>query len=205
MQVVQLFEVGLFYYLRSRGYRSDSYIKGIANNITKYPDYYLIKKNAPFMKRKSFCKDYNDVRTTRNALRYLNKNSDVSYIVENAYRKYGYENKCNEDGGIGNQEQEKVLMDSIKNKENEIVDFCIRNKDIYIYGAGRCARKVWAAYRHYMHQFRGFIISDNQTINDRVLWGFPVFYYSEITEHIAFILAIKNQNAVKIKEGDVFI
>jgi len=205
MQVVQIFEVGLFYYLKSRNYKSATYMKGIANNITKYPDYYLINRNAPCMKRKSFCDGYNAADATERALNYLKEFYDISSILCNAHRKYGYEIKeCTNQNGE-DEENEIILGDGINNKENLIIEFCKRNKSVYIYGAGLCAKKVWAAYRHYINNFKGFIVSDNQKITSRVVWGEPVFYYKELKEPIAIIVAIKDQKDIFIKEKDTFI
>ena len=82
---------------------------------------------------------------------------------------------------------------------NSLMQFCIKYKKIYVYGAGECAAKCMYFFREEISQFMGYIVSDDRKAENRLM-NDPIFELSEITpcddEGIIVALNLANEREV---------
>ena len=130
---------------------------------------------------------------------------DVRMIEQNAERIYGYKNNTQIEGTLKVCESFVTYYSEPIPREN-IISFIEENKDIYIYGMGVYARKIWVLFHKYMKIFKGFIVSDNQDLQEQFLYGYVVNHYSNIMEGSAIIIGCDLHNTreilQKLKKSD---
>lgn len=207
--VYSSFEVGLFGYLRRKGYSFDTYTNCRNLRVYDFPDVCMEEYGLPIVKKKAFENQTNMENQTQ-SLKYIlgNYHYDIQMILEEIERLYDTSYSVEE---IQNFQQKK--MDFVKKEGASIIldvetltEFLEMNREIYIYGTGIFARKVyWECKRINITNFKGFVVS-NIRETEKELYGYPVNQYRDIRQNISVILGldVKNTKAVllSIKEND---
>lgn len=190
-EVMALYEIGLFYYLKNRGFQSDAVVN-LTKVLSQFPDECLIGEGAAILKRKAFAEDRCNVQRIQKCLDYISEKNlyNIDWITSNAYRKYGY----SEDAKSSTWEQHEY-----KTRESDVLNFLTKHTDIYIYGAGGWGKDFWAAYREKIKNFKGFIVSDDQEIKNLHVWDSPVYHYSQVAEGASVIVALSACNLSQVK------
>lgn len=192
-EVVDLYEVGLNYYLKNRGFQSAAMVHATKSHL-KFPYECLTGDGLPILQRKAFAEEFCNGQEIQNCLSYIRENNlyNVDWITSNASRRYGYSQEA---------KGSTWKPDKYKTRESDVLNFLTKHTDIYIYGAGRKGKKLWAAYRENIKNFKGFIVSDDQEIKNLHVWDFPVYHYSQVDkeESVIVALALNNLSQVKAK------
>ena len=83
--------------------------------------------------------------------------------------------------------------------EREILEFCMNNKAVYIYGAGLAAKKCFSLIINRVNNFMGFIVSDGHR-KDVVNPGLVIYSVSEVClqEEDGVILALNSINQAEV-------
>lgn len=185
------YELGLFRFLVQRGYKFSTYTNTQDYDIYQSPDMCIKKFGLPLLKKKCFSKLFFHESVIRKAISYIKENFvyDIMNIQQNVVRQYEINPKIflGIDGSLENiyehvQKRQRLI------DEKKIIDFINENVDIYIYGTGVYARKIWYLFHDSMAYFRGFIVSDNQKINEILVYGKPVYHYSDVGSNCAIII-----------------
>lgn len=205
--IYAFFENGLFDFLLGKGYVYDSYTSTENYDIYDKPELCIKECSLPLLKKKCFSFQYYKKRKFEELLSYISKNFmyDVRMIEQNAERIYGYKNNTQIEGTLKVCESFVTYYSEPIPREN-IISFIEENKDIYIYGMGVYARKIWVLFHKYMKIFKGFIVSDNQDLQEQFLYGYVVNHYSNIMEGSAIIIGCDLHNTreilQKLKKSD---
>jgi len=211
-EVVIEFELGLFKHLEGLGYSwgayADTNIGDMQYLVYDNPHKCLINCGFPILKRKSFSKEYYDKERQLYTLKYLYKNNlyDVNTILKHVNRVYKVELDMEQVVNFDeyNYNTEIPLSNRHESiKRSELIEFCEKYSNIYIYGAGLIARKIWWVYAKYFSDFKGFIISNNQKKEKETLYGYDVFYLKDVQdmEAAAVIVSVNVTNAEEIRKS----
>lgn len=193
------FEVGLYYYLKRHGYKPGYYRK---SNLEVYqsPNFGLADSGLPIMKKKCFDERKYNHDNCIGALKYIcqNYDYDMNLIMETIQRKYKIVYNLEKEFSLDLVEKKYPLWIADIDYET-IKNFCLEHKDIYIYGCGIIARKLFWIYRLYIEQFRGFIVSDGERKGES-LYHYPVFNLSEVdNQEIYILVALNKENTYAVK------
>lgn len=195
------FEVGIFSYLKRRGYIYDSF--AYTNNCDIYADAYIcVKKyNLPILKKKSFSvQSFSE--SIINLLNYIQMNLgyDINHIISSANRLY--KNQLNVNSILDGKRNDCVSLGTrvpdVFVSEDEILEFIQTHTNIYIYGTGRIARKMWFCFHMDIEKFGGFIVSDDQIIEKDKLYGYPVKHYKDVEEGVSILLCLGLENSKSV-------
>ncbi len=182
------FEQRLFKYLVRQGFKYGYYGTLKYLNNYKAPDYCLMEEDYPVMKKRCFEQTVYSHDNCVGALLYLQNNTDyeINMVLEYIKQKYGIE-----------YDLEKEFKDYVKSprylyersiyREKDIEKFCIKNRDVYIYGAGKVAAQIYGYYYEYLENLQGFIISDEQDNTGDYL-NKKVFKLSDLDDKPAAII-----------------
>lgn len=185
------FEMGIFAFLKNRGYSFSTYANTNLYDIYASPELCIKKCGLPILKKKCFYNEGDSCKYLMCTLKNIyNRGYNINYILENANRLYGF--NCNEKEILKNEEivdereNNQVLLGAIS--ESSFLNW-INGKEFYIYGTGIIARDIFYLYHEKMKGFKGFVISNNQK-KEKELFGYPVFYYSEINSSSNIVMGI---------------
>lgn len=196
------FETGLFTYLVKKNYQYSAYTDTELFDIYQSAHICIEKYGLPILKKKSFAHDKFDLETQIYTLQYIYNNTeyDVRHILRNAQRQYAFSLKLDEILEHRCDVTKKLCrVPKAKYSEEELLKL-IGGKDFYIYGAGVIARELALLYFLEEKEFRGFVVSDNQSIEKPCLFGFPVKYYHEIPQDVMLIVGVSGALTENIKE-----
>lgn len=203
LDVYAFFELGIYIYMKKRGFKISSY--RFCNNLHTYKDadQCLMKCGLPIVKKKSFSDRYFNNERQLKILQYIYKNYGkemLENIIENVHRLYKLNYKIDDIISKDNRtfyQQSRLALGGVVSDE-EILAF-IRNKEkIYIWGTGVYARKIWFAYSEELTAFSGFVVTDNKYKKDNFLYGYPVFCFDEIEDCSNIILGLDKENTQTI-------
>jgi hypothetical protein len=187
--VFAFFELGLFAYLKEKGFSYGAYTSTGIYDVYRNPEICIRKYSLPILKKKCFSDKYINMYDLPELLRYIDEDTDydIGYIKQSIQRKYG--DIINKDA--------YTLLHPLVGRE-DIVDFINNHSDIYIYGTGVYARKIWLLFHERIKNFKGFIVSDNQNNKLDSLYGYEVKYYSDTESGSAFIIGCDHTNTKSI-------
>lgn len=197
-EILASFENGLFLYLVRKEYKYSAYTQINTCNIYRNPDIFIKKYKLPILKKRSFSPSDFDENSLMGALNYISLKFDykLSLILNNACRLYDIsidvdkiENSIYTIDEKAEKQPNKCIVD------DEILKFINKYEEVYIYGTGFYAKKIWYLYHNYIKKFKGFIISDDQVDENRELFDYPVIHYNEVKGGRAIILGIKYDNS----------
>lgn len=194
------FEMGIFNYLVEKNYLFGYYTPVNNVDIYKSPNYCIKVFGYPFMKKKCFEQVNFRKDNCLDALCFINEhyNYEIESIFEVAQEKYNIDLKSEYlEGGEIKPIINKVWVADFA--EHDLYDFLGNNQDIYIYGAGIIAKKIFRKYSFMIKQMRGFIVS-NKNENVKYLYGKPVFDRKEIFDKKSGILvAMSRKNTLEVR------
>lgn len=182
--VYAAFETGLTNYLMRENYRFDCFSFSDNYNPYKSSNFCVCKYKVPIMKKKCFASGYYDEANIMEALQYIVRNTgyDIELILQNAKRVYSFKKTKREILDIPvHSRVEYKIPESSKNPEI-ILDFLKSHKRIYIYGAGRIAKRIWFVYKEYMGNVQGFCVSDREEIANKYIGKFRIYKLHEIED-----------------------
>lgn len=188
--VCACFEVGLFQHLKSKGYSFGSYRNTDNYHVYRDPDICLIQYGLPIVKRKSFQEPYYDKKKIGNVLDYLDKKKSPlrEFFVETELLPESFD-------------KEVYKEIPITLSEEHLLDFVERNKEIYIFGAGLVARKIWYMYHGFFYDYKGFIVSDLSSDCAQTVYGYPVYEYKNLKNGKAIIIGLNHKNTMDVKNS----
>ena len=79
-----------------------------------------------------------------------------------------------------------------------------KNRKIFIYGAGHVAGKFWNAFKYYIHTFGGFLVSDDQHLEDgETKYEYRVLKLSSVMREDDFfiLIAAATDNSDEMEEN----
>lgn len=178
------FECGLLYYLVSKGMIFDSYLKQIEYDV--YRSSYICMKiyNLPFIKKRAFSKRFYNEANIMGSLKLIKEttNYDTRLILQSISRIYGL-NISRHEIEHYQLDQKKIYncqLNVSKSSSEEIKEFINHVSQLYIYGAGFWACRIYWLYCQRQKHFKGFVISDTQQIDEETVYGHPVIHLSDI-------------------------
>lgn len=200
--IYAFFEIGLFNFLEQKGYTYAAYTNTKHFDIYAHPDSCIKICNLPLLKKKCFSQKFYKKQIFDDMLLYIHEKFGYDYkmIKQNAERKYDYciENKLSYTENTYNAPS--CYCPQPVDRE-EIITFTECYPDIYIYGTGVYARKVWFLFHNYIKNFRGFVVSDNQNSENVFLYGYPINFYRNIEKGSAIIIGCDLENTKEIARG----
>lgn len=201
-EIYASFEVGLFSYLTKCGYEYDSFVYTKNYNVYYNSDRCIEECGLPILKKKCFSYEYFSKDTTMRTLYYIQKNYKykMEYILYSIKRLYGIEIYLENNEIIEkcfNKSREKKIPD-LAIDEKMFLDFVQKNSNIYIYGTGIIAKKIWHLFHEYMDGFKGFIVSDGEKIEKETLYHYPIIHYKSVKSGSALILGLGYENSYKV-------
>lgn len=200
LNVYSTFEVGLFRFFVSNGYRFGTFAK--TNNVNVYinPDICMNKYQYPILKKRCFAPEYSKYGNYQNALSFIHKYSEynIKHIRDNVKRAYGLEININE------IEKKDFIVryfigDKIILTINELRDFWNDNEEIYIYGIGIYARKLYYLSQELdLRKPIGFLVSDINRINEKIVFEVPIYQYNQINGIKKIVLGLDKGNTEEV-------
>ncbi len=203
-EIYAVFEVGIFSYLKNRGYSYGTYIFTENYSIYEYSHICVKRFHFPVLKKRCFSLQYYKEENLGMLLQFLQmeKGYDINLILESVYRLYGVKVKIAEQfdyNSMINLSEVKKIPSCID--ERTLLNFIRAHPKIYIYGTGIFAKHIWFQFHKYFKQFKGFIISDNQKVEKRILYNYPVMHYKNAKDGKAIIVAVGLKNLREIRQG----
>lgn len=192
------FELGLYSYLKEKGYRYGVYSHLENYDIYRSPGVCIEIYGFPVFKKRCFSPTYFKKISMLNLLYYIQneKQYDINLILSNMYRLYNIKittsdilNSIN----VTNEYVEEKVPACVE--KSKVLEFIKKYQKIYIYGTGCIAKHVWFFFHKDISVFAGFIISDEQEISKPILYGYPVRHYKEIKEGSSIILGVSRKNS----------
>lgn len=205
--VYAFFEVGIFYHLIDRGYQFNIFTNTENYDIYKNANICIKNYRLPILKKKTFQSNFFNLEQQKYILNYLIQTTkyDINHILLNAKREYSFDtnliNNVNKKNSEGEKIINKIPISSVTSYE--LINFIKSYEEIYIYGTGIVARKIWVVYYKYMKHFKGFFISKSQKMLFKSLYGFPVKYYNCTSSQStnAIIIGLNPENSINIKKN----
>ncbi len=188
------FETGLYDFLLNNGYASGVYTNIDNLNIYKESDTLLYKCKLPILKRKIFNKKYFNKNKIEASLTYLKRYTkyNLDYILEDVADNYNisptefYASTDFTDSG------KYAKCFESRHTENQLREFVNSGDQLYVYGAGVIACRFYWKYLRNMGNFIGFVVSDDQMVNQHSFLGEPLYHLSEINiENKEVVVAIE--------------
>lgn len=200
------FERELQYYLKRKGFKSDTFISDNMPSPYEYP-YESLIKGVPIIKKKCFNNNYKycDKQEILNCLSYIyDKNEyNIEFILNWINMKWKW-NLTKEQVILHKIKYEKYSPLIVSTDRNDLEKFYESNTNIYIYGAGKRAIRLLESlkFNNMVSKIRGFLVSD---ICDSVqeLDGFPVFQYGEkeLINGAGIIIALNTLNSDAVSKN----
>lgn len=191
--IVRWHEIAFYRYMLVNGFRSAYYTRENRMDVYYYPYQMLKDYGHPFIKKRGF-DEYGILRDNYIlALNYVRENYkyDLTDICKTVYRKYGIDIDIEKIAG-------KEYNPKASITEDELVDFCSRQTQLYIYGTGEVALNFYSYYRDLFKDLKGFIVTASE--NADTLFGYPVMNLSEIKDNkvgILVFMGLKNSMEVE--------
>lgn len=209
-EISPVFEIGLFMFLVKEYNLSWDYY--VSTNADIYTNIFgCIKNGLPIIKKKAF--KYIDTYYDNiiSSLYYIEHktNYNVDYILKNVNREYGCDIFKRD---IINSKTDVLLtrnayMAVYKQTADDVIEFVKRGKYSYIYGYKTWLSKIiyWSSIR-LVGNFKGYIVSDDQIIDEIDVFGYPIYRFSEVENieesRIVVSLGKKNMKIVKEQLGE---
>lgn len=199
--VYGLIEPGLWKYLTEKEYQYATYTNTELLDAYQYAHICIQRYGLPILKRKSFSPKYFDMETQILTLQYIHNETeyDINNILENAKRCYGFLLSKND---VLNHEccVTRTVNRAARAKSSDELLKSVEGKDFYIYGAGIIARGLVQILFLKEMRLKGFIVSDDQPIEEEQLFNLPVKHYHEIPLNSTIIIGVSNMLAIDIRE-----
>lgn len=196
VDVCAFFENGIYSFLKRKGLKPGYYTYTDNYNVYRDPDICLIDYSLPIIKKKAFDLKYFDSEKIARAVNYAKDTYRYELFDEN-YKV------------LETKQKDTFKEEPITLSEQELLDFIRDNEEIYIYGAGMFARKLFAIYREQLCNLKGFLVSSLDENTPSEVYGISVKCYSNIESSIAIINGLNYKNMLEvikiIKKGDKFL
>ncbi len=198
------FEIDLYRYLSSMGYKPQAFIGNLEYDIFCNVNLSLKFNFLPVMKKKSFALNRTPLPDLEDGIKYINDRYlyDTKMIVDYVERTYGYSVS-----GIGIAQSSPRLENDFKNKniskmdEQYILNFSKNVDRLYIYGVGYYSKALNYILGSKLTNLSGYIVSDGK--RDIIEYnGLPVYEKSEIkhSNNEGIIVAMNYKNSYTVKE-----
>lgn len=152
----------------------------------------VLLHDLPILKKKTFDTKYNSIEKQRGVLKLIYENLDynVEYILEEIQESEGFRFDIN---SIDNLDvikaSELKYMCNLRIRKEEIFDW-IDGNAFYIYGAGAIGREIYNSIFYDSCNMRGFVVSDNQNIENEEVFGYPVVKISEVRKNDKIVMGV---------------
>lgn len=195
------FEVKLYKYLTKCGYRSDVFTNTENYDIYASPYRCIRDYQLPIMKKKCFSKEGQKDENVA-VLQYLKENTgyDIRFILECSDRLFHYGLKLED---INAKRDVYITQSDIKAELPQVTKYDIEafvreNQGVYIYGTGNLGKKIWYYFDKLQKNILGFVVSNNQIVDQDSMFGLPIQNYRNINKESAMIIAMNRKNSVAI-------
>lgn len=203
-EVCACFENGLYRYLKELGYVPGAYIDAISCNLYKNPYGSLSIDKVPILKKKIFSTQYFDYANCISALKYIVDKYDYDFDSIIRYGRHkGYEVTLREIVRSEYVHSDRDIYPSLKVTRESALRFIERHSEVYIYGTGVHGRKVFEQLFSFQNErkLKGFIVSDNITIDADSLYGYPVIHLKEAKANTAILVGLCGNSLDEVKES----
>lgn len=182
------------------GLKSDYYTSGSSAchdmDIYAMPDDAIKYLGFPMLKKKIFSGKFCRYENIREALRLIADKKDypMEYILEYVHRVYPEE--YTEDA----EKKPQIPAYTFEKNEttrNEVIEFCRKHKELYVYGNGYMSALFMARFKRYIDEFKGYIVSD-EYYRESVWEGEKIFPLSYIGTDAAIIVALTKKSAREV-------
>ncbi len=200
-EVIALYEKGLYKTLVESGYIGEPFIT--VNNLNMYEssDWLLKEYGFPMLKKKCFSEKYNpqsfgikgSVEWVTNCTQY-----PMDIIWNNVYRVYENTTKFE---NINMYNSVKHYGSEFAIRKSQLIEFMDKHTDIWIYGCGMYAKEIFHLYVKNSGKFRGFIVSDYITSEEKELYGYPIKSFSQVDTQEPLIVALSKQNTEMVRNS----
>lgn len=197
--VCYYFEVGLFSHLIAYDYKYDTYLKINYNPIAN-PDASICCDKWPILKKKVFSEQHYNRKKILNALKYINNYYDynIEIILNTAKELYGSELTIQDvkNHVLSIEKPQKIVK--VDKGLKKILDFVEDHSQVFMYGTG-----VYADYLRRVidaDKILGYIVSDDQKIENRTFENKPVYKLSELSykKDVPILIALGVQNTQQV-------
>lgn len=196
-------EYGLNEVLISSGVRYGCYANTneIEGNIDIYraPDYAIRCMNFPMLKKKAFDIDFYHENNCLETLRLIQDNTDypLEYILDVIRRKYN-RRYLQKEWNMRHNSKCYFTPDYYTTRER-LIGFCKNNEKIYLYGNGYMAIMVLARFGRYMHEFGGYIVSD-EYYKEKEIQAENIIPFSAFNQDMMTIVALQEKSSKEVYE-----
>lgn len=202
-EIIASYEKGLFKHLIEKGFKCANYIECNNLNMYKYGNTLVSEYGFPFLKKKCFSSRHNEnINSAIDALAWIKKNTtyDISMILENVRRVYGV--VIDRDKIESNRDYSVSKTEALTFKINKelLEEFIKKEDEIYIYGCGKYAKEMYFLYLRTTKKLKGFVVSDNQEIEERDFYGYPIVKISQLEADKALIVALNDKNTEEVRK-----
>ena len=162
-----------------------------------------IQRGLPVLKKKAFSDRYFNEKNIRYSLVEIRKTDyDIGFIRENVFRCF------NRDidkymGGLNDSQGVFWMRDAISSVTRTDVEHFIEENsesDLYIYGAGSVAGRMFVTYMERQKHFKGFLVTKLE--EKRTFLGYALQEASDIVdrEGIAIIVGMNKKNTASVRK-----
>jgi Lipopolysaccharide biosynthesis protein len=200
------FENGLYECLVDAGYLPDAFVKNISYDIYTNPYGSLAADGVPIIKKKIFSQQYFEEAKALDTLSYVRDNYkyDIGVLLQSVKQIYGIPIALEAvKTHIRGTVSVEVFPSLRKKKKEEIKQFVHDNSAIYIYGTGEAGRGIYITFFSYENnsKLNGFIVSDEQEIEEKTLFGYPVYRIRDIDKSTsAIIVGLGKENSKMVMD-----
>lgn len=194
------YEHGLSEMILSSGIRTDYYtsnVKGYHDlDIFGAPDYAMELLGFPLLKRRAFSDELAMKDNCRRALQMVAEwgTYPVSCILENVRRIY----RRDFSDVLHKQYITEVnFFERNYVSRQEVIAFCRKHRKVYLYGNGYMSMLFMARFQRYMHQFGGYVVSDEyyEKKQDEKM---QIYRLSQIGQEVPLVIAMTGKVAMQI-------
>lgn len=185
-----VFEVGLFKYLLSCGYKEDSYASTCGLRAPGSPYECITKYELPIVKKRFFSPDFYDVHEETRLQKYIESNTTYDYRMINNYVKRKYNSIY-----VNSIHKTNKSYSCPNVGEEAIIEFINKHKKICIWGYGSFARAIYFIFKSRIKSFGGFIVSN---IIENVTYRDYVTTLENVDNKSGIIVAMNKKNTLEV-------
>lgn len=191
------FEIKIYRFLTNAGYIASTYEKVTSNINNYYSSYFDLINGGLFLKKKILDDRYYTEENFYMTIKYVidNYKYPLEIIKEVALNKYG--KKINENKINNNYINAKCIYYPISVWSEKSISKQLRlYKNIYVYGAGITAYRIYGFLIDIGKTIAGFIVTNVEN-NPKTIYGIPVFEKNkeDIGSEDCVIVALNEKNA----------
>lgn len=186
-----------------KGVKAGYYTSGMGGDsrveVFRSPYYALQTLGLPVLKKKCLLEEFCKKEDCNAALRFLAGKGGypMRYIFEIGTRLYhrDFLNGLEEGGTSG-----VYFFSQNRTSREDVVSFCRKHKEVYVYGNGYMAILFMARFRRYMSSFGGYVVSD-EYYTEGECRGEKVYPLSAVSVDVPMVVALMRESSLQAAGG----